>query len=257
MPYMVTSDRDKSLPNIRRWQIDNATPLEVWDVVIEERTLWSWQKEECFPEVLSLALGQLVNGTAIGSEGRVIQNIPISYDRLYITGGGSQSEGLKRQFPQVCFGSSPIFGACEAALGHWNKAVAIDVGQTQIKIAYEDERISIPRDLKRLPVQGPSDYSCLLNFIIRSLPELNPQHVVLALPCSIGLDLELGDSSYSSMGNNPRLLKDVSQAYPRSTWHIINDAELATLCATEVGKQRTLVLTLGFGVGACIVDSRG
>lgn len=254
---MATSDRNQSFSNIRKWQIDKAAPLEIWDVVVEGRILWEWQQDKCFPEVLSTVIDQLVDGTAVGFANRVIQDIPINYDRLYMTGGGSQSEGLRHQFPEAEFSRSPVFGACESALVQWDNSLVIDVGQTQIKIAYEDQRITIARDFQELPVQGPSDYSCLLDFIAGSFPKYNPQDVVLALPCSVGLDLSLGDSSYSCMGGNPRLLVDLAQSYSKSTWHILNDAELASLCAIGTGKHATLVLTLGFGVGACLVDADG
>lgn len=252
---MATSDRNQILSNLRRWHINRTTPLEIWDVVIDGRILWEWQQDECFPEILSSVLAQLVDGTALGHEMRKIQHIPLSYDRLYMTGGGSQLKDLRRQFPEADFSRSPVFGGCEAALSFWDDPLVIDVGQTQIKVAYEDERIAVPRDFQRLPINAPSDYSCLLDFIAGALPKYNPQNAVLALPCSIGSDLSLGDSSYSSMKGNPFLLEDLSKSYPEATWHILNDAELASLCAIKADMHATLVLTIGFGVGACLVNS--
>lgn len=254
---MATSNRDQSFPRIQRWLIDKVTPLEIWDVTIEARTLWEWQREESFPEVLSLALEQLTNGIATTPDKRPIKHIPIEYEHLYITGGASQSPALRKKFINADFSGSPIFGACESGLNYWDHALAIDVGQTQIKVAYENERITIPRDFKRLPVRGPSSYASLLDFIKGALPNIKPQNVILALPCHISPDLNLGDSSYAKMGGSPLFLKDLSQAYPESTWHVINDAELATLCAPDRGENRTLVLTLGFGVGACLLNHRG
>jgi len=143
--------------------------------------------------------------------------------------------------------------SCEAALEKWPEALVIDVGQTQIKIAYGETRSIRKRDFEQLPIGLNIEEGALLSYIKNSLPEIKPRMVILALPCYIHDNLRLGGSSYAEMKGNPTLLSDLAKCYPDAHWKVLNDAEMAGLAAKPYLKGKSLVLTLGFGVGACII----
>ena len=236
-----------------RVQLENCHPIEIWDLIIDGKILWEWQEHDNYVQKLKKGIDMINTGTARTRSKGLVKNIAKGFDNIFITGGRSQDSDLRCFFDNAHFSDSSIFGACEAALSKWPDALVIDVGQTQIKIAYKDQRQTFSRDYDLLPIGEISDQGALLKYIKQSLPDMILEKVVLALPCYIHDDLTLGGSSYAEMKQNPNLLHEIALSYPTAKWHILNDAELATLCVDSPSKK-TLVLTLGFGTGACIID---
>ena len=249
----VEETKNSFQTNLTRMKLDRCHPIEIWDLIIDDKTLWEWQGHGDYVQKLKEGIDMINNGTAHTRSKGPVKDIATGFENIFFTGGRSQDPSLRRTFDDIQLSNSSIFGACEAALSKWPNALVIDVGQTQIKVAYEDQRQTFSRDYEVLPIGKNSHSGSLLEYIKQSFPDISPEKVILALPCFIHDDLTLGGSSYAEMKQNPTLLHDIALSYPTAKWHILNDAELATLCVDNPNKK-TLVLTLGFGTGACIID---
>ena len=239
-------------PKVKRLRLPHRYPLEIWDLLVDGKTLWAWQKDEEFYEKLKTGLEMIRKGEGESESKGKILDVAHGYDSLHFTGGRSKGESIRSVFPEAVFSKEPIFGACEAALKQFPTALVVDVGQTQIKVAYRDERKTVPRDYKRLPIGTVEKDGELLSFVRSALPVCQPELVILALPCYVHDDLTLGGSSYAEMKQNQSILADLSLVYPLAEWLVLNDAELATL-GLDCKASKSLVVTLGFGVGACII----
>ncbi len=249
----IEETKSKFKKNLTRLKLENRHSLEIWDVLIDGKTLWEWQEHADYIQKLELGLEAIKTGSAhTKSKGKVLRKAK-DFEKVFFTGGRSRNKKLRGVFSAAQFSENSIFEASEAALARWPDALVIDVGQTQIKISYGEKRETFARDYDLLPVGKHSKKGSLLDYIKQSLPSIQPEHIILALPCYIHDDLTLGGSSYAEMKQNPTLLHDLTLTYPTAKWQVINDAELATLCVNDC-REKTLVLTLGFGIGGCIVE---
>ncbi len=84
-------------------------------------------------------------------------------------------------------------------------------------------------------------------------------HIVLALPSEIDDALVCAGSTYPGMAGDGTLVADVLGAagFARTPALVLNDAELAAVAARELVAPgaRALVLTVGFAVGAAVLDA--
>ena len=279
MPLLASSDRDKKEPDkIRRWKPLGTHPLEIWDLLIDGRILWDCQDDVTeFPNILARGLQLIRDGRAVTRSKGAVDPVATGFDAVFLTGGRSANAELQDRLSNLCefpvfFSESPVFGAAEACLtSQWtDNPLVIDVGQTQIKIVWGDERKTFPRDWEKLPIlSGDKDEKKLKKefrrYLSESIRSMNaaPEAVILALPCHVQDDLTLGGSSYCGLkgDGDGELLRDVVSASGLAdvTWHIVNDAELAGVLAKQESKllahyEKVLVLTLGFGTGACVLS---
>lgn len=266
---------------MQRWRPDGVTPLEIWDLAIRGRNLWEWQDSPEYPELLLEALMRLREGTIESESKGVINPVARDFDSVFLTGGRSQIPAIRAAIHRLdihtFFGTNPIQGACIAAVETFRQSdetiLAIDVGQTQIKIASAEGSACFERNLTNLPcsvdqknLSLPGQRKMLTAFIYSSIDHFlndsgcQPDKVLLALPCFIRPGFALGGSSYFGMKEHPTLLGDLitTTGLTKVPWLITNDAELAALPALSrpefAEATKTLVLTLGFGTGACILE---
>jgi hypothetical protein len=207
---------------VKRLRPAQVQPLEIWNTKIHGRTLFEWQSSGEFPQILS----QVVNHLREQHH----------FEHVHLLGGGA----LRPLKLQATVGADPVFAAARA--GALLAPACADVGQTSIKLVMNGKAWLRPRD------RGT-------DFIARALSELSGP-CVIALPCELDDDLQLTECSYDWSANDlPLILRKAGLG--QETALILNDAELAGVAAMndpQVPKdKRTLVLTLGFGVGAALI----
>jgi hypothetical protein len=253
-------------------------PLELWDLWIGDRILWAVMPEPDFPELLLEALRTLHGGGgATRSEGPAPVDIR-GFEALFIGGGAAENGALRKVFLNapwpVVFSDEGCFvgekGGFHLLAMHGRPGLVVDLGQTQLKVAGPGWRRTFPRDFTRLPMRGETTSERkseqrieLRRFIGESLREcaagMSVEGLVIALPSRLDDQGVPEGSSYEGMAGDAALVKDaleIAGLRHAVTW-LLNDAELASLGARlHPGvdpRKRTLVLTLGFGLGAALL----
>jgi hypothetical protein len=140
--------------------------------------------------------------------------------------------------------------------------LVVDVGQSAIKVTSwgrETARRTIPRDAGQLPIRPPNVVDTDVaeqrrrarTFLAKALR--GGRDIVLALPCEIDDRGTPGRCSYIGWEGDSRLIADalrLAGAADAEVW-LLQDSELAGLSCPAIGK-RTLVVTLGYAVAACV-----
>jgi hypothetical protein len=211
---------------VKRFRPAQVTPLEIWNAKIGGRTLFQWQALPEFPQ----ALAQVVRGLRKEH----------GFERVHLLGGGARREGVAQAL-HATISADPLFAAVRAG-AHIAPACA-DVGQTAIKLSQAGRVWSLRRDETR-----PA-----LELIADALSQLSGP-CLLALPCALDDDLRLTGCSYAWHADDLAPLLRAARL-DEETALIMNDAELAAVAALDEipPAGRTLVLTLGFGVGAALL----
>ncbi len=244
---------------MKRLRPIHVRPLEIWNAPVAGRPLCDWQLREEFPE----ALAELVQ--RLRHEHR--------FTRVHLLGGGALRPGLASLLGATV-STDPTFAAARA--GSAQGIACADVGQTAIKLVAGESTFTRARDLSRAPlINAPTrtpnaDATILnarestLNFLAESLAPLAPllsssamrpdACLLLALPCELDDACNLSSCTYAwNPGDLAALLRAAGLAHERVL--VLNDAELAALAVgsdPQTQTERTLVLTLGFGVGAAL-----
>jgi len=231
-----------------------------------------------FPELLLEALRTLhAGGAATRSDGPAPAEVR-GFEALFIGGGGAESAALrdavlKAPWP-VVFSEECRFvgekGGFHLLAMHDRPGLVVDLGQTQLKVAAPGRRWTFQRDFTRLPMredrasESVSEQRMeLRRFIGESLRECaagtSVGGLVIALPSRLDDGGVPEGSSYVGMAGDAALVEDaleIAGLQHATTW-LLNDAELASLSARlHPGvdpRKRTLVLTLGFGLGAALL----
>lgn len=256
---------------------ENILPLELWDLRVNDGILWDHMSSPDFGRVLGGALMKVWSGTAVTrSDGPVADRVK-HFTRLYLTGGGAANvmEELRRgPWRTVHPSVDNDFGGEAGGLavlerrgvGGW----VMDLGQSTLKLSAEGRRRAWPRDFIRLPIRGGSDdppetaqRTELRKFLTEAVKEClavipgPPEAIVCALPSRLDEAGVPEGSSYIGMGGDVSLLPDVlaDAGLEGTEILVLNDAELAAVSAQldPRVKAGTLVLTIGFGVGAAFL----
>ncbi len=284
---MATYRREQAA-HVVRYHPPGVTPLEIWDLSIGEGILSDHIGSQTFGEVLYGALGRLHSGCGRTRSAGELQGVCRGFDTVVLTGGGASRSLLVKSsgtapFATASLGSDPFIGEPG---GYWilgNKVAedaVVDVGQVQIKVTMAGRRFSFPRDFEALPVRaadgcGREDRTTLgvqrdrlERFVGDSLhracrwTSCLPKAAVIALPCELDDEGLPGRSSYLGTEGNVDL---VANALDHANLGgcavtVLNDAELAALSVAvspaAMGGQRILVVTIGFGVGAALLETK-
>ena len=138
----------------------------------------------------------------------------------------------------------------------WQRGVALDLGQTQLKIFTASDCRVLPRNTDWLPLDhhaldADTGRTRLREFLRQGLatfPE-QPDGVILALPVALDRAGSAQPATYPGLwGPLEPLFADL---FPMA-WVALNDAVLAALGFRPVDGSKTLVLTLGFGIGGAL-----
>ena len=146
--------------------------------------------------------------------------------------------------------------------------MVIDLGQTSIKASYAGQRCRLERDREALPrgrvasSRRAEQRTALRDFLAEAIHQAcvgkyDPLAVIFALPGEIGADATPGRSTYQGTEGYAELCRDAVQSAgvrPEMVG-VPNDAELAAASAGLLPEAagKTLVLTLGFGLGAALL----
>jgi hypothetical protein len=266
---------------IQRVRHPEIVPLELSDLRVKGATLWEWSQEPDLPPALRQALQILHAGL-----GRARRRQPVSaqiagFEAVLLTGGRVANPAWRGQlsglpFP-VLFAEDPVHAGTRGGLD-WLRTRALagwvaDLGSSQLKLAAPERQWVFPRDWTRLrpaghvsPLQMPAQSRRLREFIAGALlsamvesPQ-GPPALLFAFPARVADDGTPSTSSYAGMRNDRKLLPEVMEraGVPHIPLYVINDAELAALGALSykplAAFGKILVLTLGYGIGAALID---
>jgi hypothetical protein len=273
---MSTERRDHAARPIRA-RPEGVVPLELWDLELHAGILWDHMEPSALPGALVEAVERLRRGTA-----RTRSNTPICEQVrdlriLWLTGGRATSidpAALHHALGlPVWLADAPTTVAergARALVPEASALAVIDLGQSRLKLHLGDHCFEHERPRDRLPLlEHPTSLelararTVMRAFIGAALRDAadrtrtTPDAVVVALPCELPDEPVPGSSSYPGLQGDAELVADVLAAAGWSPARVLvlNDAELAAVAAgldPRTHGALTLVLTLGFGVGAAL-----
>ena len=248
----------------RVWPHEGIVPLEVWDVLVEGRSLFARRDVPTFYAALATAVLALRRGEAERAGGTVLPAVP--WESVVLLGGGVDEACARAAFAAAGI-STTIAGAepcaiatlARAALGEaaggW---VVVDVGQTAIKIA-GPEGATLHR-----PHGAPlANHAALATAIAGALSASGAAgragSLLVGLPCEVASEdgaIVLGDSTLPTAGDGNALGAALgARVRGARDVALVNDAVLAAwaIARQQPSREARLVLTLGFGVGAALI----
>ncbi len=140
----------------------------------------------------------------------------------------------------------------------WNNGVAFDLGQSRLKVISEHDQRVIPRDSAALPfgayaLDPARGIDQLRSMIHTELERFDrPDGVVLGLPVA------LDEQGSGRPATYPGLFGPVEPLFAglfETPWIVVNDAVLAARGFPPPNSGKTLVVTLGFGIGGALWDT--
>ena len=265
---------------VTRYRSPAIIALELGDLWVGDRNLWYAMQEKTFPEVLCGVIQSLRRGEgATESEGPVPAIIQ-GFDSVYVAGGGSQDPALRAALGTldmpVSFSRTPDYpgeGQGLSLLARTGPGWVCDLGQSSFKVC-ASERMRFERDVQRLPVRTDEAVESIedqrrqlrdwLSGSLRAFASKYPAPAAMlfALPCRVNDAAVPEATSYIGMAGDDTLIADSLAAAGLNPVQVLvlNDAELAALDALGEPElehcEKTLVLTLGFGLGAALVERR-
>lgn len=264
---------------IERFRAPGITPAEVWDLPVDGRAFWQLLGSTRLAELREAGVSE----PAIAAEfAQVVSHaLPLiaarlgAFERVVLAGGLTALEGFGVQGAAVLPGGA----FCAAGAADSDAELVADIGQTAHKLALGAQRVLIERDLQRCPLVTVEQHGSLslqrrtelgtaacefaAQSIARGLQLGEARSLWLALPVTLDDVLRPGDCTYpgweGDAGLVRRMLARACKLAGRAPARVrvANDAELAALAARKAGlcAGRTLVLTLGFGPGAAVVEA--
>ena len=257
---------------VSAWPHDGITPVELWDVRVGDTTLFQLRDEPSFYRTLVTAVVALRAGKAVRESGALLP--AMAWDAVALVGGSLDETRARDAFDAAgvvldIVAADPFFASSHAreALVEYGPAyeisIVIDVGQTARKGVGATTRIHRPRKTDQAAADARQ---ALVEFVGGALAEAcegrAPSFVLLALPCEVedrGGKLVLGASTYPTAGEGDALVAEILDraGCEGVTCAVVNDAVLAAWALARRVPSMTvsrLVLTLGLGVGAALVD---
>lgn len=218
----------------------NLQGLEIWHGLARRATLYQLRNDKpAYFAALDEFLDDLHAGIAQTAEGNSLHEAA-GFERLIITGGEAAEASAHLKRPHSLQNPGP-FAARPGAEAvwrqfNWRNPLAIDAGQSRIKVMSKQASFWIER-----------------TDIIEAIRPVIPKEcdgVVLALPTGINEKGEAGPCSYAGLyGPIEPIFRDLFAGKP---WAVCNDAVLAARGYPPANNEKTLILTLGFGIGAAL-----
>lgn len=265
------------MTSVQRARPAGVVPLELWDLELCRGILWDHMDDHALPEALVEAVERLREGTArtrsrtpIPARARELQAVWLAGGRARTIDAAALTTALGLP---VWIADDPTAVAEQSARALVPAPAAlavIDLGQSRLKIHLGAQRFEHTRPWDRLPLaSGPADLdptqarTALREWVGRALAEaaartgVRPDAIVFALPCELPNAPIPGSSSYPGLQGDTHLVSDIVAftGWKPTRVLVLNDAELAAVAAgldVRTHGTLTLVLTLGFGVGAAL-----
>lgn len=245
-------------------------PLEVWHGLARCTTLFDLRDNK--PEYFAGLREFLVNlhhGQALTASEPDTLHLQQArgFQRVIVCGGEASHPALAAALLELPFqveiaDTGPYAGKRGAirifSQQQWQRGVALDLGQTQLKIMTERHDCCLRRDLDQLPF-GPDAldqhvaHQRLRDFLRQGMTEATgaaPDGVVLALPVALNAKGDAIASTYPGLYGPVEPL--FAELFPTMPWVVLNDAVLAAFGFPPCAGEKTLVITLGFGVGGAL-----
>jgi hypothetical protein len=232
--------------------------LEIWHGLTRHTTLYQLRDDKsAYFAGLSDFLRALHAGTAETAGGNSLA-AAIGFQKLILTGGEAAAASAVLDCPHELVNPGPHAARSGAeAIWHelgWRRPLAIDLGQSRLKYFTPEASGVIERDESLLPfgkdaLTSGEGRARLRDFI---RPVLIPDRdgILLALPAEITSDGLAEPSTYPGLfGPIDPIFESL---FPDTAWAVCNDALLAARGYPPAAREKTLVLTLGFGVGAAL-----
>lgn len=271
----------ESAIHVSRVLLPHITHLELWDCALKNTTLWDCMYGPDFGERLLEAVQMVLQGQALSQSTGIIDTQNLSFDSLFLSGGGissSKADIRLQTLPiPVIVADNPVFGGTPGGMHLLARrglsGIVVDVGQSQIKISCKSTSKTFKRDFGILPVSSNMTETAkliyreaLCAFIADSIRSFDiakkPDGIVLALPCALDSCGLPGNCSYPGLREDLNIVRDVCERTEiiNATVLSLNDAELTAYSAScdkrLSGFKTTLVLTIGFGVGCAVLESK-
>jgi hypothetical protein len=257
---------------VKRLRLPGVLPLELWDAPCRGGILHDFRHRAELPAVLAELIDDLPQRLPDATPEQA-RAVAARIDHVHLLGGGAD-EALRAALTghgvPCSLGEDALFAAARAGLGLLADAEAplsVDVGQTALKVCSRAGAWRVHRDAARAPGPSPgADARAIAEATERFVRDAVVAHapcdaLLLALPCEIDDGGHLGGCSYGwgRDGAWPLRLAALAGAGAAGPT-LLNDAELAAAAwlrtPAAAGAGATLVLTVGFGVGAALVEAR-
>lgn len=239
----------RAMPLVTAWSPPGIVPLELWDAMVDGRTLFERRAEATFYESLVRAL-------------------PFAAREVALLGGGLDLRRAEAAFRasafELVFGDGdPAFAA--RTLAEETRGIVVDAGQTSVKAAAAAKTTRIERAgrdaLTSLVVEAIEEVALTDSVAAVDVAE-SGYDLLLAVPCELrgsGPDLALGPCSYEIEGDAFGMVEAIARqtrVWLRSV-RIVNDAVMAAYAVRHrhLVAGPLLVLTIGHGVGAARVEA--
>jgi len=216
------------------------TGVELWDFVVGGKLLQEWRHDTSFPV-------------------RVAEAVTAAFpavDAVHLAGGGASHaiEAAIAERGLRCTRSDDPFAPARA--GAAIAGTCADIGQTSIKLVAGEASRRLPRDFARAPLRDHVPLErreAARTSTIAAIAEVlrGTSTVLVGLPCEIVGGIPRS-CTYCWRDPDPDLVHALEQA-SGATIRIVNDAVLAAHAAPRRAGT-TLVVTIGFGVGAALVE---
>ena len=255
---------------VTAWPNGRIAPLEMWDVVVDGRSLFARRDEPTFYGSLAEAALAVRHGRAVREGGERLPAMP--WESVAVVGGAVDEAALRAAFERdgvaldtvsadPCFAVATAVAALRARAGNGGSdAVVVDVGQTAIKAAGPRAKVHRARRRSRADerVALVDDVAAVL---AETRGDVRPSFVLLAVPCEVAASagrIQLGRSTYPTAGDGIALTTEILARAGCSgvSAAIVNDAVLAAWAISQASPNPSkprLVLTIGHGVGAAFV----
>lgn len=251
-----------------RLRLPLVIPLEVWDLPVAGRLLQGWRSDPAF-DVRLAAVARSIREAPPSTFSARARAAAAEIAHVHLVGGGATdatSATITAHCGLSCTRSAEPFAPARAGATLRPDALCADVGQTAIKLVHRDREWRVERDLVRAPMrddvpddQRASARASTVQFLGMLLASNHATRIVLALPCELDEAGVPRSCTYCWRDPDPDLVPELVRMVGCSI-EIVNDAELAALAATAHGlvprDRTTLVLTVGFGVGAALLLPR-
>lgn len=246
------------------YQRHGLAGIELWRGVSRGATLFQLRDDKPhYFSALREFLVQLHSGNARSEDELLAAK---GFSHLVLCGGEAGHPALERamtggELPfSVRIDTGGAYAAREGALRifrtmGWEHGVALDLGQLHLKVITCDRSVSIPRNAERLPfgahaIDAESGRAAMREMLRGALATIPcPDGVVLGLPVAIDAEGAAAPATY------PGLFGPVEPIFAElfdCPWAVMNDAVLAAVGFEPEQPGKTLIVTLGFGIGGAL-----
>ena len=226
-------------------------PVEVWDVVVAGVPLHTLTRDRVGVGVVEL-VQRLRCGEAVQASGKRHPALPVAH--IVVAGGGAAAVAVALEAAGIdaVAADDPVWtgvrGGRSLPVSDSTADLVVDIGQTAIKAHGPNGR----RWWSRPPlVVGRA---AALAFCAGGIRSAGPaSSLVLGLPCEIDDDATVYGCSYGWRDGDAGFVDEVLDAAGVADdvpVLLVNDAEMAALAVHTTAAAGTLLLTVGFGVGA-------